>query len=185
LGCQVSGVRRGGEAIAEFDHAEREPNHFAEEEWLGHGGGLQVEQIGIKCEEGKRDGGWRRREPDAGEAIEAEAREEPCQGRGDDTGDAVGPPTVDLYERDHEDVGQWKPDGAKLREAGDAGVEDAACNVEVSNRVAVVEEGVVMPAPGDGEERERRAGGQGEEGFAARDGACRHQAQSRWVRRRK
>ena len=51
-GCRVSGVGCGGEAIAEFDHEEGEPDHLAEEEGLGHGGGLEVEQVGIEGKEG-------------------------------------------------------------------------------------------------------------------------------------
>jgi hypothetical protein len=50
-------------------------------------------------------------------------------------------------------VRQRKPDRAKLREAGDTTVEDAASDVEVSDGVAVVEQRVGVPAPGDGQER--------------------------------
>ena len=87
-----------------------------------------------------------------GEAIEAEAGREVSQGGGDDACDAIGPPAVDLDKGDHEDVGQRQPHGAELREAWDAGIEDTAGDVEMGDRVAVVEQRVVTPAPGDGDE---------------------------------
>jgi hypothetical protein len=68
----LPGVGWSVEAQAEFDHPECKPDHFAEEEGLGHGGGLEVEQIGIEGKEGERDDGGRGREPKAGEAIDSD-----------------------------------------------------------------------------------------------------------------
>ena len=59
----VAGLRLGSavEGGAPFDQPDRDPDHFAEEERLGHGRGLEVEQIGIEGEEGERERGGRGR----------------------------------------------------------------------------------------------------------------------------
>ena len=50
-----------------LDQPDGEPDHFADKERLGHGGGLEIEEVGIEGEEGKcesrRGGGsqWRAR----------------------------------------------------------------------------------------------------------------------------
>ncbi len=44
-------------------------------------------------------------------------------------------------------MGQRQPDGAELGKAGQAGVEDAAGDVEVGDGIAVVEQRADAPAP--------------------------------------
>ena len=150
---------------------DHDPDDFAEEERLGHGRGLEVEQIGIEREECERERGGRGVEPVARQAIDAGAGGEVGQGRGNDAGEAAGPPRVILHKGHEQNVRQWEPHRAELAETRGARVEDAARDVKVRDGVAVVEHGRVIPAPDDGGKRGCHGEGEDQRAFGVRDAA--------------
>jgi hypothetical protein len=92
------------QASAPLDQPDGDPDRLAEKERLGHGRGLQVEQVGIGGEKSQRQSGRGRRKPVARQPVEARAGGEICQRRGNRSGNPVGPPTVDLNKGNHQQV---------------------------------------------------------------------------------
>ena len=149
-------------AIAPFDEPDDGPDHLAQEQRLGHGRGLQVEQVGIGGEEGEREGGGGGWKPVARKTVDAGTGGEKSERRGDHAGDAVGPPAIDGDKGNQQQVRKRQPHGAELREAGAVRIEDAAGDVQVGDGVAVVEHGAVLPTPenrGHGQRERRRHDG--------------------------
>ena len=75
-------------------------------------------------------------------------------------GKSVGPPGIELDERKEQNVWERQPHRAKLGEPRQARIEDAAGDVEMGNRIAIVEHGVVPPTPRDRCKGEYCAAGQ-------------------------
>jgi hypothetical protein len=148
------------EGGAPLDDPDDDPYDFAKKERLRHGRGLQVKQIGIESEERERESGGGDGNEVASEPIETGARSDPGKCGGNDAGKSGGPPIEVLNERDEEDVRQRQPHRTELRETGSTRIEDAASDMQVGDRVAVVEHCCVTPAPNNGDRRDRRAEGQ-------------------------
>ena len=79
VACAASAFKAG----APLDQPDGNPDHLADKERLGHGRGLQIEQVGIEREEGQRQRRGGGRQPVAGEAIDARASGQISQSRGD------------------------------------------------------------------------------------------------------
>ena len=150
----------------------REPDHFAKEKWLGHRRGLQIEQVRIEREKRKCYDCSRGAQPMTSESIYTGAPGEIGQCRWNQSGDSIGPPCVNRNKGKHQQMGQRKPDRAKLRKARSMRIEDAASDVQVRHRVAIVQHRAVMPAPQDRKGRCCHRKGHHHQPLVAADGAA-------------
>ena len=151
----------GVEAGAPLHQPDRNPDHLAEKQRLGHGRGLQIEQIGIQREEGQRQ---RPQRPEAASGAPAGRSQRRLQDRPAPTESrprsrwptSCRPATNGIISRcgsgSHTEPSCVKPRLVRI--------EDPPRNVQMRNGVAVVEHRAVPPAPRNGRERSHRAAGQ-------------------------
>ena len=139
-------------SVAKANREIKQAREAGEGKRLRHRRALQIEQIGVECEDehcnpardGAVKGAARRQE-------EKHARNDERQGSGDRSGEPSAPKDATDYEGKHEEMWKRQPDRSELFVAGSAGVNDAAGDIQVGFRVAVVERPTLPRAPSDRE----------------------------------
>ena len=140
-------------------HQRRQDHRFR------HGSGLQVQKIGIEsqqAERGEGNGGRMRRAAQGG-IEEDTGTNEACRRR-DCARQPAAPELVVSHERQHQQVRQRQPDGAHLIVARLSRIDDAARDVQMRLRVAIIQSpaGMIYVRSGRGAERGQRDRHQGE-----------------------
>ena len=125
---------------APLDQPDRDPDHLAHKERLGHGRGLQVEQVGIESEEGERQRRGRGREPAPRQPIEARASGDIGQRRGNRCRRFRWPTSYKPAQTAASaECGSGSHTEPSSEKRGRCAIEDPARNVQVRHGVAVVE----------------------------------------------